>query len=226
MIIAIHQPNFLPWLGYFFKIAKSDYFVFLDDVQYSKNSFINRNRIRTSNEEKWLTCPVITSDGFGRPISSIQYFQPEKSMQSILGQLQANYVHTPFFKKYFDMIKCELDLSNYSLADQNIALIKAIMHDLGITTPTIRSSELHGVEGTSTERLISICNYLKGDAYIAGFGSVKYQEDELFDQAGIKLVKTTFEHPVYPQSGDGFLKNLSIIDALFNVGEITKEYLV
>lgn len=98
----------LPWLGYFFKIAKSDCFVFLDDVQYSKNSFINRNKIRSGNEEKWLTCPVITSGEFGKPIDRMQYFKPEKSLQSVLGQLRANYMQAPFFDKYFKIVEREL----------------------------------------------------------------------------------------------------------------------
>lgn len=98
------------------------------------------------------------------------------------------------------------------------------MNELGIMTPTIRSSELIGIVGSSTERLISICKSLKGDSYIAGFGSVNYQEDELFNKAGIKIIKSSFEHPKYIQLGEGFLKNLSIIDLLFNVGDNSKVY--
>jgi len=226
MKIAIHQPNFIPWLGYFFKIAKCDYFVFLDDVQYTKNSFINRNKIRAGNEEKWLTCPVVTSGEFGKPINKIVYFQPEKSMQTILGQLRANYGHAPFFEKYFNMIKHELDLVRHTLADQNILLIKAIMQELDIKTPTLRSSDLENIEGSSTERLVSICNSLKATVYLAGLGSINYQEDELFYTARIKPEISTFEHPLYSQQSDGFIKNLSIIDILFNIGDKTKEYLL
>jgi hypothetical protein len=225
MIIAIHQPNFLSWLGYFYKIAKCDVFVFLDDVQYSKNSFINRNKIRSGNDEKWLTCPVVTSSGFGTRINEIQFFNPIKSQLSILGLLKANYSQAPYFNKYFDLVKNTLDLEHYSVAEQNIVLINTIMNELRITTSILRSSELKGITETSTPRLVSICKQLKGDAYLAGFGSIKYQEDQLFEQSGIKLIPSEFKHPVYPQIGDGFIKNLSIIDSLFNLGDQTTKFL-
>lgn len=225
MIVAIHQPNFFPWLGYFYKIAKCNVFVFLDDAQYSKNSFINRNKIRSGNDEKWLTCPVITSSGLKTPINEIQYFNPAKSQVSILGLLKANYRQAPYFNKYFDLVNNTLDLEHYSMAEQNITLIKTLMNELGIKTSVVRSSELNGISETSTPRLVSICKQLKGDAYLAGIGAIKYQEDQLFEQSGVKLKNSEFQHPVYPQIGEGFIKNLSIIDILFNIGDETKFFL-
>lgn len=226
MVIAIHQPNFLPWLGYFYKIAKSDYFVFLDDVQYTKNSFINRNKIKYRDKEKWLTCPVVYSGQFGNSINNMLYFQPEKSFKTITGTLKEAYRHTPFFNYFYSIIENNLNLIDRNLADQNIVLIKAIMNELGIKTPTIRSSDLGNIQGTSTARLVSICKYLNGDSYFCGFGAAKYQDDELFIGEGIKPLYSDFVSPVYPQLGESFISRLSIIDALFNIGHKTADYLL
>jgi hypothetical protein len=216
--IAIHQPNFLPWLGYFYKIATVDLFVFLDDVQYTKNSFINRNKIRAGNDSRWLTCPVATSGEFGQAIKDVRYYKPKDTEQSILGILQANYKKTPNYNRYIELIRSALNLEKQTLANQNIILISAVSKELNIPTRMIRSSELDGIEGTATSRLISICKETGANVYLAGFGAAKYQEDELFQQEGITVTRSEFVHPVYNQVGPGFISNLSVVDFLFNAG--------
>jgi len=218
MKIAIHQPNFLPWLGYFYKISKVDLFVFLDDVQYIKRGFIHRNKIRSGNEAKWLSCSVMTKGEYYQSIKDAWYSEPKLTEERIFGLLNANYKKAKYYKKYIEFLHDTLDLQNMSLADQNIRLISAVMKELKIPTGCIRSSELEGIEGTATERLISICRKTGADSYLAGFGAINYQDDELFRQAGIIPLKSDFVHPVYNQIGEGFISNLSIIDFLFNAG--------
>jgi hypothetical protein len=219
MKVAIHQPNFLPWLGYFYKISKVDLFVFLDDVQYIKRGFIHRNKIRSGNDAKWLTCSVATKGEYYQNINEARYSEPSISEEKIYGLLKENYKKAPFYDRYMQFLHDNLDLQNLSLAEQNIRLITAIMKEMNITTKLVRSSELEGIEGTSTERLISICRNTGADTYLAGFGAVNYQDDELFMQSGIVPVRSDFVHPVYNQVGEGFISNLSVIDFLFNAGD-------
>jgi len=226
IILAGHQPNFLPWLGYFYKIAKCDIFVFLDNLQYSKNSFINRNKIKTSQGAQWLTLPVVTSGKFGQQILELTLFNKEKSIKKIFRTLELNYHKTKYFYDYFGKFQAILISNIDNLAEINILLIQWIIKLLEIRVAIKRSSELNNIKGTSTERLISICNSVGANEYFSGFGGVKYQENEIFSKARIKLKITDFEHPIYSQLYGEFIPNLSIIDLLFNCGKDSKAILL
>ncbi len=225
MIVAIHQPNFFPWLGFFYKIYLSDVFVLLDDVQFTKNSYINRSKIIVQGQEKWLTCPVITSGEFGQKINEVSYFKPQKLTSIIKGTIQANYGKSKFYKEYAPQIYSEFRYESLSLAQQNKVLIEKIIEILGIKVEILCSSVMDDIEGTSTKRLVSICKRLSADTYIGGFGSVNYQEDELFLDEKIQFIRSNFSHPVYNQNTTKFITGLSILDALFSIGsEAILEY--
>jgi hypothetical protein len=225
LIVAIHQPNYIPWLGFFYKIAKSDIFIFLDDVQYTKNSFINRNKIKTSQGSIWLTLPVRNKGRFGQLIREVELNESVPWRKKHIKTLEANYSRSIYFLKYYDSIKNLYDISNGSLSILNITFIKYICAELGIKTKFINASEMK-ISGTSTNRLVDICMQLGADTYFSGFGGSKYQEEEIFNKYGIKLQYSDFIHPVYTQLWGEFIPNLSIFDLLFNCGERSLEILL
>ncbi len=215
-MVAIHQPNFLPWIGYFYKIAKSDIFVFLDNVQYVKNSFVNRNKVKTPQDAIWLTVPV--SFKFGELINEVKINNQIRWREKHLKTFEMNYKRVDFFEDVFEIIKgiyCSRDWQN--LSDLNISLAEAIACYLGLNTSFVKSSTL-GVEAKSTELLMQIVKKVGGDIYLSGFGGVKYQEETEFAKAGIKLMYSDFNHPVYKQLWGDFIPNLSVMDLLFNMG--------
>jgi hypothetical protein len=224
-VISIHQPNFVPWIGYFYKILQSDIFIILDNVQYSKNSFINRNRIKTPQGELWLTLPVETSGKFGQLINQCIILNKPKTTVKIIKSLELNYSKAPYFQEYICDIKEIISNSNELLCDTNIVLIKYILNILEVKTEIILASDLKNIQGASTDRLVSICKELNASKYLCGFGGVKYQDEELFKQQNIILSTTTFKHPTYSQLWGEFINGMSILDLLFNCGSKAKDIL-
>lgn len=218
MIVGIHQPNFLPWLGYFYKLTQCDVFVLLDNVQYSKNSFINRNRIKTPRGADWLTIPVITKGRFGQLIRDVEINGAVDWRKKHLGTLEANYRKAKCFEPIFSGLKATYFADDWNnLCELNITLLEWVLSIIGLEKTLVRASDLN-VNGESTQLLINIVKNLGGNAYISGFGGANYQEEELFERSGIALKYYDFRHPVYLQLWNDFIPNLSIIDLLFNCG--------
>lgn len=217
MIVAIHQPNFLPWIGYFYKILRSDKFVFLDSVDYTKNNYINRNLIKTPNGSQWLTVPVLTKGKFGTSIKDIQINTSLDWHKKIVGTLKANYGKSPFFSEFFPLLNEMIEGPDTNLSALNIKLIKTLSLYLGIHTEMILASELKA-EGESNDLLINICKELGADTYLSGFGATKYIDHEKWNNSGVNLWFTPFTHPRYPQLWGDFCPNMSIVDLIFNVG--------
>jgi len=219
MIIAIHQPNFLPWLGYFYKIAKSDIFVLLDNVKYSKNSFINRNKIKTpQGNEIWLTVPAKSNGLSEQFIKSVQISNQTDWRRKHLQTLEMSYKRAKFFDQIYDDIKkiyYESDWNNLCLF--NTSLLTLILNKLNLKNQVIMASELN-IEEESTTLLINIVKKLGGEAYLSGYGGSKYQEEDLFKKANITLQYYDFKHPIYSQLWGEFIPKLSIVDLLFNCG--------
>jgi hypothetical protein len=224
LTVAIHQPNFLPWSGYFYKIAKSDVFVLLDDVQYTKNSFINRNLIKTYQGSLWITIPVMHSGKFGQLINGCRIQNKSFFSKKILKTIHQNYFKAPFYDYLFPELEGILNTKDESLVDLNITLIELLCKKLELNTNLLRSSDLHNVEGESTDRLISICKCLDATTYLFGFGAINYQDKDLFAEKNIEAKKTSFIHPTYNQLWGDFIPNLSVIDLLLNVGPDSKRY--
>jgi len=218
MIVAIHQPNFLPWIGYFYKMLKADRFVFLDDVQFIRRGYTARVKIKTKDGETWLTVPVIKKGRYLQSINEVELEPDTKWKKKTLGTLHASYAKAPFFKSFFPELESIIMNDFQLLSELNIALIKWLATIFEINTPNIRSSELNGITGESTDRLVNICKALNADKYLSGFGGQKYQEQETFNQNNIELSIYNFTHPVYPQPWGDFLPGLSSIDFLFNCG--------
>jgi hypothetical protein len=221
MIVSVHQPQYIPWLGYFDKIDKSDCFVFLDQVQYKQREYQNRNRICNKNGWIWLTVPVI-SKGLGRQkICNVKVNNDINWPKKHWGSLQNCYRRAPFFKDHYHFFKRVYFTKWERLIDLNIYIIKYLLKELNIKIPLFYESEI-GTSSRATDRIIEICKKLKADTYLSGIGGKSYLEEIKFSQAGIKLVYQKYIHPsynqLYIQGFDHFLPNMSAIDLLFNEG--------
>ena len=223
---GLHQPNFMPWLGFFYKWFKCDTFVFIDDVQFSKGSIINRVKIKTIKSDQWLTIPVKQRGRYPQLISEVEIENNNMWRNKVLGTIKTNYARTPYFKKYFFGFEDIINKNYKFLVDLNIDLLKWLANELKIKTNTLRSSELSNINGKSTEKLVSICNSIGAKQYLSGFGGHKYQKDELFQKNDIELIMYDFKHPEYNQLWGQFIPGLSIIDLLFNLGSESGKILI
>ena len=224
MIVAIHQPNYLPWLGYFAKIAAADVFVLLDDVQFSKGSYTNRVQIDRQGAPAWLTVPV--RHAFGAPIAEIAIDRGDFG-QVHLESLKQSYRRADHFAEVWPHVAGWLAAPADSLLATNEALIRVVLSLLGIGTALVRSSALGVACDAPDVRLASLVERLApGGTYLSGRGGGKYQNPEVFAARGIGLRYTAFDGAPYPRSGQPFLPGLSIVDALFHLGPAgTQAYL-
>ena len=219
--VMIRQPGYMPNLGFFKKIQSCDIFVFLDDVQFVKDRFDNRNRIKSSDGITWITVPL-ARPVFGKKMNEV-LISYETNWQNIhCNQIYENYKSAPFFFSYWSDIEKILTCKYKKLIELNFKLIEYFNHALDITTKTIKSSEL-AVTQTKTERLVEICSKLNATCYISGISGKDYLNEKLFSNSGIKLIYENFIHPTYRQLHDNFIDNLSIIDLLMNEGPKSKK---
>ena len=216
MKVAIHQPQYLPWLGYFDKMDQSDVFVLLDDVQYKKNEWQNRNKIRNSDGWQWITVPVQYE--FGQAIKEIRIDNNQNWRDKHLKSLELNYSRAPFFAKYFPFFRESLSVEWEYLDDLNVHFIGHFSDILGIRTKLLKSSDL-GIETSGTERLVDICERLEGEVYISGAGGSEYLDEQKFRNKGIVLEFQKYSHPQYWQVFGGFQPYMSVADLLFCHGD-------
>lgn len=220
MICAVHQPQTFPWLGYFAKIIQADRFVILDNVQFKKNEWQNRNKIRTQNGWQWLTLPVLHH--FGQLINEVKLNNTTNWRHKHLQALRTSYGKAPYFKNYFSELEELYHKSWELLAEFNIAGLHWLLKTLNISTPITLASEMEGVSQVSDlgaeERLIQITKTVTADTYLSGAGGQEYLDQGLFPANQIKLIFQQFEHPVYNQIQGEFISHLSVLDLLFSEG--------
>lgn len=188
----------------------------MDDAEYTKNSFINRNRIKTAQGVSWLTIPVKYSGRSHQLISNYEIASPDRSKSKLLKTVEANYAKASHFQQLFPEFRELILEADDSLFQTNERLIRWAMSLLDIQTPLIHASSLGHSGLSGTERLVAICQALEANSYLAGLGAQKYQEDKLFEQANIQVKTSAFRHPVYPQLFGDFEPNLSVLDYLMN----------
>ena len=217
MIVGIHQPNFLPWLGYFYKMARADHFVLLDTVPFTKGGYTNRVQSKSATGAQWLTVPVLTKGRLGQTIQEVPCNTESKWQKKIVASLETNYRKCPHYLPYGPEILQIIDSAGENLAETNIQLIQYLTGQLGINTPTTCSSKMHA-EGKATDLLIALCQELGADSYLSGAGGIQYQEQEKFRVEKIRLLYSDFEHPRYTQQFGEFIPGLSIVDLIFNCG--------
>jgi len=222
--VAIHQPQYLPWLPYFQKIARSDIFVYLDDVQYQKGGIQNRNQIKTASGPAWLTIPVSKSaDSLISEVTIANKYWQKKHLKSI----DQNYRKAKYYE-IFDELFRPIFLNDYDyLVDLNIDLTEAVLNFFGITTKRVKSSSLI-CSGKKEAYVINICKELEAETYLSGGGAKNYQNQASFDDIGLKLIYHEPDLAVYEQTHTsiGFIEGMSALDAILNIGEKSKKLIL
>ncbi|KKF99272.1 WbqC family protein [Methanosarcina mazei] len=223
MIVGIHQPNYLPYLGFIDKLSKSDVFIIYDDAQFNKGDFQHRNRIRIYHGWKWLTVPVEKKH---IPINQVKIKNDVKIndmnwQEAHIKEINDNYRKSRNYQKYEKEITQIYEQEYDMLFDINMKLIEFLIKSFDIDTEIIYSSEL-GFSSKSTEKLVDLVSAVEGDIYLSGPMGQDYLDFKLFDEEGIKVMFQDFKHPTYQQQYSGFEINMSAIDVLFNAGDSYK----
>jgi hypothetical protein len=220
-LVAIHQPNFLPWLGWWDKLARADVFVLLDDVQFPKKggTYMNRVQLLVDGRAVWATMPVVRSYSGLREVREIRTDASSPWRERLLATLRAAYVDAPYFETTMAVLEPLVLAPGDALADYNERALHGLAAHLNLDAGRfVRSSTLES-EGRATERLVSLVRAAGGTAYLAGGGTGGYQQDELFAAAGVELVEQEFTPRPYRQAGtDAFVPGLSVVDALMWCG--------
>jgi hypothetical protein len=216
MKVAIHQPHYLPWLGYLAKMAEADVFIFLDTVQYEKNGWQNRNKIKTSNSWQWLTVPVRAP--FPSRISEVTIDHSQGWVRKHLQALRVHYARAPYIEKYMPELERILGRPWPTLPALNVELARYLASQFHITCRFELASCLPARD-EPTDRLLDLCQAVQGSVYLAGHDGPKYMALERFRAAGVGVWIQDYQHPVYLQDGGDFLPFLSAVDLLLHHGE-------
>ena len=229
-VVAIHQPNFFPWLGFFNKIALADVFVILDNVQFPKKggTWSNRVKILVQDAPAWVTVPIIRSYHGVLPINNIRINETTQWREQLVKTIDLSYRRAPHFAQVFPSLADLVNQRTDRLADYNLQAILSLAEAVGLDTTKIVLGTTLNVEGRGTDLLVSMTKAVGGTAYLSGGGAQAYQEDDKFADAGIELLYQGFQHPTYPQRNDAaFVPGLSIIDSAMNCGfEFTADFLL
>lgn len=223
MIVAIHQPQYMAWGGYFHKMDAADVFVFLDTVQYKKNEYQNRNLIKGPTGPQWLTVPVLYR--FGQAIREVPINAAVPWAKKHLAAIVSCYGRAPHFDRYIGEFERLYAGSYVTVAEVSMATARMVARLLGLRTELAVASGLGPVNDQRDRRLAEIVKLVGGDTYLSGSGGRGYINEDIFNEEGIRLVFQEFSAPVYPQLFGEFAPNLSIADLMFNVGPGAIDYL-
>jgi hypothetical protein len=229
MNVVILQPSYIPWRGYFDQICRADLFIFYDDVQYDKRGWRNRNQIKTANGKQWLTIPVHSrgAQTENLPIHEIRIAWDNSWSQNHLRALQHSYAKAPYFHQYMALLEKFYGRRDEFLADFTINFTIALARALGNAhTRFMRSSEITGINGKKTDRLIQILQVVGATHYLSGPSARDYIEMEKFDATGISLEYMEYNYPEYPQLYPPFDPYVSVLDLLFMTGSEASRYIV
>ena len=217
MIVSIHQPAYLPWLGYFDKIIQSDIFVYLDTVQFQKNSFQNRNKIRTASSWMWLTVPVITKNVlFTTPLNKITIDNKNNWVKKHLKSIDMNYRKAKFFDQFYSLFERYYTNQWNYLSDLCFEMLIDIVNILKISTKIVKSSELAPMASSKNELILDICTQLNATTYLSGELGSNYIQEDSFHKKNVKVIFQHYNHPVYRQVYSGFEPYMGIVDLLMN----------
>ena len=219
MILSVHQPNFIPWIGYFHKIACSDIFILLDQVQYPRGkSVANRNKIKTINGVVELVVPISKPKGNEGKINynELSFADPQWYVK-ILKTIYYSYSKSPYFTEVYVWIEHLFQLTNF--CEMNIRFIEELTLKLKLNTIIKKQSEFNlDTALKNNDLIIALCQINQATEYLSGTGAKAYNDQEMYNSNSIKLSYTNFKHPVYQQLYGEFESNLFILDVLFNLG--------
>lgn len=215
MKVAVHQPNYIPWLGYFAKLASADVFIFLDDVQLPQGrSYVHRSRVHAPPDGVWLSAPIRREE---RQLIRDVRFADEDWRRKHQATLFHTYRKAPFFAAVMPLVETIYGFPTESLAPFNMNAVTLIAGHLGLPC-RFELSSAYGVAQSSDDRLIELVKAVGGDTYVSGAGGQNYQHPEKFAAAGLELCVRAYKPRPYPQHQGGFVSGLSVLDALFNLG--------
>jgi hypothetical protein len=228
MILGAHQPSYLPWLGYLDKMAKADVFVVMDDLQYERENFQNRNRVKLNNGAGWLTVPVERGSQLDRiDEKKIRNGGSAKEhwQRRTWETLKIHYGRAPWFAHYAEELEDVYTRPWDRLLDVDLHMLGLARKWFGIDVPVLHSSSL-GLEGQKTDRIIDMCKKVGATTYLSGRGgSTGYLDVDALRRAGIAVMWQQFTHPKYPQRYPqlGFIPNLAFLDLLLNCGPESRD---
>jgi hypothetical protein len=229
MLVAIHQPNFLPWLGWFDKLARADILILLDTAahQHTGSNYTNRVKILAQGEPRWITVPVVRGREQRSRIDRLRVAGNGVWRRKLRATIEQSYAKAPYFDQTMSIVDHVLGADTELLCELNLIALGAIARVLGLgCKPMLRASVITSVDAagvaaefTGTDRLAALVRAVGGDAYLTGHGADGYQENERFAAAGIAVEYQHYTTPPYCQVRSGaFMPGLSAIDALMNLG--------
>lgn len=215
--VVIHQPDFMPYIGFFHRLLHADLFILLDHVQFvhSNRSWTHRDKIKTANGERWMTLSVVKALR-DTPINQIELTDNGWREQH-LNLLHANYRQAPYFNDLFPRVQALYAIPCKRLVEFNVASIHMLMEWFAIDTPTVYSSGMQP-EGKKNGLLLDLLKKVGASHYLSGIGARNYYEPEPFLEAGVDVIWQDFKHPLYVQQFGEFISYLSSIDLFFNCG--------
>jgi hypothetical protein len=222
MLIAIQQPEFFPWIGYLDKIKQVDKIVLLDNVQFKKRYFENRNKVRTRENWTWIRVPVKVKGRYTQLINDVEIDNSQDWQSKLIGTLKHCYKQAPFWVESGGEELCEIVAGHkyHRLIELNLTVIYFLMEKFGVTKETVLASEIE-TNGKGSELILNICKITGADGYLSGRDGVNYLDSNIFERESIALTYQKFVHPVYKQyASDDFVEAMSSIDLLFNVGPL------
>lgn len=227
MKIAVIQPSFLPWLGYFEQMALVDLFVYLDDVQYTKQDWRNRNRLKSPSGVATITVPVQKPKSSRTPINQVLIAESPPWRGKLLRQIQSWYAKAPYFDEVFPALAKILEDEQRLLVELNYVLTEFLAKWLGIEVPTRLASEVPDKAADKNQKLIDICRHFGADLLYDGQSARNFIDLELFASHGIRVVFQNYRHQPYPQLWGGeFVSHLSTLDLVMNCGAGSREVLL
>lgn len=219
MIIGILQPGYLPWLGFFEQMYRSDVFVIYDDVQYDKEGWRNRNRIKTANGIQWLTIPVSIKFEQHPLIYEVKIDNTTNWRKKHLFSISQNYSKARFFRKYIPIFEEAYSKEWEYLIDINMNFTLKLAERLGMENKKVVRSSTLNIEGDRIGRLVKICKLFNADIFYEGISGKNYLDEKYFTEQGVRIEYQNYKHPVYQQLYGDFIPHLSVVDLLFNCGE-------
>lgn len=224
MNVTIHQPEFAPWMGLFDKVLGTDLFILLDDVEFEKNYFQNRNRVRTANGWSWITVPV--HHGATTPIDEVTIAKEDNPRWSekILKTVYYNYHNADHFERVHDALESFLEGCGERLVTLNIPLLEWMLDEYELSPKVVRSSALD-VESAGSQRILDICREVGADTYLSGVSGRDYLDLGAFEDAGVDVTFQEFHHPIYEQEYEPFIPRMSALEPLMLFGSEASDLL-
>ena len=219
MILSVHQPNFIPWVGYFHKIACSDTFIILDQVQFPRGkSVANRNKINSSKGILDLVVPLSKIKGNEGKVNYNQILFADKNWHNkILKTIYYSYSKTKYFDEVYEWLQSIFHINNF--CEMNVRFITDLCNKFQLKTKIILQSQIYyDFNLKNNDLIIQLCKITEANTYLSGHGAKAYNDNKIYESHSIKLIYTEFVHPIYPQNSDDFESHLSVLDMLFNLG--------